>query len=217
MQSAVIYLFVSPSGRAYAGKHACDHTEFPRRGMGPLPSGYKGSGKLWRNVNRKYGPAIRWIILKRFTDAARADIDAAERRAIRLVRTLWADRCVNVHEGGDGLTSADAVAIWSRPGTKVKKSAAMKKLYSSPIAREKTSAAMKAACAHPGVMTRLKVSASSWAKTPDGKAHLTRARDLANTSEAKSRHSAKLRAWANSPEGKAHLDRARAARSFRNV
>lgn len=105
MKPCVIYLFTSPSGRAYAGKHTCDPEGWPRRETGALPSGYRGSGKLWARVMRRHGPAIRWAILRRFpAGTAQATVDEAERRAIRLVRWLWGDGCTNLAEGGQGFT-----------------------------------------------------------------------------------------------------------------
>lgn len=202
----VIYLFVSPSGRAYAGRHTCQHEGWPRRGSGALPSGYRGSGKLWANVTRRHGPAIRWIILRRFgPDAARADIDAAERRAIRLVRHLWAGRCVNLLSGGEGLTSTDAVARWAdpalrakmsaalkdanarpevkakisaahnRPEVKAKLSAARKEQWQDPAARAKVSAASKAMWSDPDLRARLSATHTARWSNPDYRAKTTAA------------------------------------------
>ncbi|WP_323717159.1 hypothetical protein [Paracoccus aminovorans] len=171
----VIYLFVSPSGRAYAGRHTCQHEGWPRRGSGALPSGYRGSGNVWQHVVRKHGPAIRWVILRRFGhDAVRADIDAAERRAIRLARHLWADRCVNRAEGGTGNTSAYALSLWADPQFAGR----------SPVTNAKRSAAMKAI-----------------AQTPEGAAVLARAQAASHTPDA----IAKQKVRAQTPEGREQL------------
>lgn len=177
MTGAVIYLFVSPSGRAYAGRHLCDHTAFHRRGFGPLPDGYAGSGKLWQNVARKHGPAIRWIILRRFgPDAPRADIDAAERRAIRLARHLWASRCVNLREGGQGFTSADARALWADPDMRLRKLAQVRALNQDPDWQ-----------ARRAEMNRTR------AKTPLGRAQLLSALAKAHAPEARAKTNAAVR------------------------
>lgn len=195
MQS-VIYLFVSPSGRAYAGRHACDHATFPRRGMGPLPDGYTGSGKLWGNVARKHGPDLRWVILRRFPEGTRrATLDAAERRAIRLVRRLWADRCMNVREGGTGLTVEDARALAVNPDWLAKNRAIGKALAQTPERRDQ--------------LVRARAASSAQAKTPEGIAQrkLASAASKSPGSIEKNRSAQKAR-YATS-EGKAHLDRAR--------
>lgn len=201
----VIYLFVSPSGRAYAGRHTCQHEGWPRRGSGALPSGYTGSGKLWQNVARKHGPAIRWIILRRFgPDAARADIDAAERRAIRLVRAIWGERCVNVLEGGEGSTRADALRMWScpefaekvraahaDPKSKAKMGAAAKAYWSEPEARArrsepefraKISAATKACAQTPDLAAQL-AAALAYRWSPEGRAKVAAKRALREAAE----------------------------------
>jgi hypothetical protein len=161
MQS-IIYLFVSPSGRAYAGRHTCQHEGWPRRGSGALPSGYRGSGKLWANVTRRHGSGIRWAILRRFGPGAdRAEVNAAERRAIRLVRHLWRDRCVNISEGGDGFTSGEAQEInrrsWANPEYAAKVKAALPRAWAASKAADviaRRSEAARAAMARPEVRAR---------------------------------------------------------------
>lgn len=183
----VIYLFVSPSGRAYAGRHTCHHEGWPRRGSGALPSGYRGSGKLWANVTRRHGPAIRWIILRRFgPDATRADIDVAERRAIRLAHRLWAGRCMNRAEGGTGNTSADALSLWAdpdfaggSPATNAKRSAALKAITQQPEGAAVLARA-QAAAHSPEAIARQKARA----QTPEGRAQLARAWAANKTPEA---------------------------------
>lgn len=72
---AVIYLFQAVGGaHYYVGKHAAPACrDWPRRGVGPLPDGYCGSGTRWAHVVRKYGKAaLRWIILHRCDTEAEA-------------------------------------------------------------------------------------------------------------------------------------------------
>ncbi len=196
MQHAVIYLFVSPSGRAYAGRHFCDHASFPRRGTGPLPDGYLGSGKPWGNVARKHGPALRWVILRRFAEGTpRATLDAAERRAICLVRNLWSDHCMNVREGGTGLTSADALRMAADPDWLAKNKAASKALAQTPKRRDQ--------------LVRARAASTALANTPDGIAQRKRASAASKTPEALEKNRAALKLRCATPEGKACLDRAR--------
>lgn len=206
MQS-VIYLFVSPSGRAYAGKHECKHAAFPRRGHGALPSGYRGSGTLWAKVTRRHGPAIRWIILRRFgDDAARADIDAAERRAIRLVRAIWADRCLNVFAGGGGITSADASALWTDPVY----AGRVIQAINSPAVQSKKSVAQKAAWKLPEVRARIKGAQKAAWSSPEARARQSAAsKEVQARPEVRAQSSASHKALAKTPERRAQLDRAR--------
>lgn len=204
MTGAVIYLFVSPSGRAYAGRHTCQHEGWSRRGSGALPSGYTGSGKLWQNVARKHGPNLRWIILRRFPEGIpRAQVDAAERRAVRLARPLWAGRCMNLLEGGEGLTSADASATWAdpehaakvkaaaaRPEVKAKVKAGLKAMWADPEHAAKMSAANKAAQNRPDVKARNSAASKALAQTPERRAFLASIQASANTPEAKAKAAA---------------------------
>lgn len=209
----VIYLFVSPSGRAYAGRHTCQHEGWPRRGSGALPSGYRGSGKLWANVTRRHGPANRWIILRRFgPDAARADIDAAERRAIRLARHLWAERCVNVLEGGEGLTSADARALWAEPGMKARMAATQRQVQNKPELKARMKATLLVSLSQPETRSKKRASATEAMARPDVKAlHSAAVREAKNRPEARAAIRAKQKAITLTPEGAAALARAQAA------
>lgn len=193
MQS-VIYLFVSPSGRAYAGKHAHAGSAFPRRGTGPLPSGYQGSGKLWQNVARKHGPNLRWIVLRRFgPDTPRAQVDAAERRAVRLVRSIWAGRCVNVREGGEGLTTSDAQALWADPTFATANTAAIKEAMNRPdnIARLLDAQPRAAAASKtPEALAKLSQSQKLLAVKPERAEQLARAREAARSPEVRAKATA---------------------------
>ena len=103
---SVIYLVWAPTaGRFYVGKHVTPNAfEWPRRGTGPLPDGYLGSGTVWRRVVKKYGrDGLRWIILARCESEAEAY--RLERDVYR--PRLWRRyglRLANLAEGGDGLT-----------------------------------------------------------------------------------------------------------------
>lgn len=203
----VIYLFVSPSGRAYAGRHTCQHEGWPRRGSGALPSGYRGSGKLWANVTRRHGSAIRWIILRRFgPDAARADIDAAERRAVRLARAMWGERCMNLREGGEGFTSTDAHALWADPACAAKITASNKEAANRPEARARLSATAKAAMADPEARARQTASNKEVSNRPEVKAKVSAASKAAWADPAyAAKISAASKAHAQTPAGRAHL------------
>ena len=183
MKPSVTYLFVSPSGRAYAGWHGCDHTAIPRRGTGPLPDKvrYTGSGKLWDTVARKHGPNLRWIILQRFPGGTpRATLDAAERRAIRLVRRLWGDRCANIRDGGDGWNSDEARA-----------------LVAAREADPELAAQNRA---------NLSAVAAAWNQSPEGKAHIAALAASWNYSPEGRAAQAKARAAAASPESRAKAE-----------
>jgi hypothetical protein len=203
MQQAVIYLFVSPSGRAYAGRRYCDHANFPRRGTGPLPDGYTGSGKLWQNVVRKHGPNLRWIILCRFPGSTpRVTLDAAERRAIRLVRRLWADRCANIRAGGQGFTSAEAVAHWSDPQVQARRNATIAR----PEVQAKISANNTAAQNRPDVKAKVSAGLRESHARPDVKARRIAANLVAqNRPDVRARKSASMKEFTKSPEWRAQI------------
>lgn len=127
------------------------------------------SGRVYAG---RHGPAI----LRRFgPGAARADIDAAERRAIRLARHLWAGRCVNVSE----FTSADARAD---PDMMLRKLAQVQALNQDPDWRAEMNAKTDAAVR--SEMGRALRSADSKARsaTPEGQAQW---HAKANTPEAR--------------------------------
>lgn len=219
MTAGVIYLFTSPSGRAYCGWHGCDHAAIPRRGTGPLPDKkrYTGSGKLWDNVARKHGPALRWVILRRFpAGTSRSTADAAEQRAIRLVRRLWGERCANIRDGGQGMTSRDARALWADPGYAERTGAAIREAFARPEVQAKVLAAANT----PEALGKLSNSHKALAQTADRQEQLARAtaasltpeararRAVAQTAEVRAKRRASLKAYAASPEGKAANKRA---------
>lgn len=117
MQHAVIYAFRSPgSGAVYIGKHepksGVDPTQWPRRGNGRLPDGYKGSGNVVPRFHERHGTTVQWRIL---AIVPLDDWVRAERRAIHLARLIFGPKCVNIRDGGEGFTSADAKRLASDP------------------------------------------------------------------------------------------------------
>ena len=204
MGPSVIYVFVSPSGRAYAGWHGIDHATLPRRGTGPLPDKkrYTGSGKLWQNVARKHGPNLRWIILRRFPEGTpRAVTDAAEQRAISLARAMWGVRCANLADGGKGLTSREArdlsLSLWADPGFAAKVSDGLKERWRRPGVRERWLAALQESLARPEVRQKKEAAAAAAMRRP----------------EVRAKNSASNKAQSKTPEGQARLTRSQAAKT----
>lgn len=103
------------SGHVYVGKHEhADAAGWPTRGQGPLPSGYSGSGLVWRRVVRKHGAdRIRWSLLRVVPPGG--DWEGTEREEIARVREKYPGRCANVYDGGDGFTGDDMRRLWSDP------------------------------------------------------------------------------------------------------
>jgi len=136
--TAVVYIFRADPW-VYTGKHApagLDACSWPLRGSGPLPSGYKGSGKAWRNAARKHGIA-EWRILWR---GPVSRVNAQEVRAVRLVRHVFGERCLNIYEGRDGLSGDDARRLWADPEYRARISVARQ----DPHYLERVSTAIKA-------------------------------------------------------------------------
>lgn len=120
---AVIYAFRSPgSGAVYIGKHECDPSRWPRRGSGRLPDGYAGGGKAVARFHARHGERVEWRIL---AVVAPGDWPRAERRAIRLARALFGQRCVNVLAGGPGLTISEAKRQWADPAWRARRVASL--------------------------------------------------------------------------------------------
>ncbi len=103
------------SGHVYVGKHEhADAAGWPTRGRGPLPSGYSGSGFVWRRVVRKHGATrVHWSLLRVVPPGG--DWEGAEREEIARVREKYPGRCANVYDGGDGFTGDDMRRLWSDP------------------------------------------------------------------------------------------------------
>lgn len=142
MTTAVIYIFRCPRGRVYAGKTTRGVEAWPHRGRGPLPSGYVGSGRAWKAIFRKHGPACEWRVL---WTGPEAEVWQVERRVIRLTRRVFGNRCVNFKDGGDGFTSEDVHRSWADPGYRAKNLASTRAARADPEYRAYVSAASKAA------------------------------------------------------------------------
>lgn len=190
-QSAIIYAFRSPgSGAVYIGKHQCDPEGWPRRGKGRLPDGYGGSGVAVRNFHRRHGDRVEWRILATVT-GGRDEVNAAERRAIRLARALLGKMCVNRLDGGDGMTSEEARAQsrlnWDDPGYVERQRAGRRAYAATPEGEEQITLARLASIAHvqsSETRAKMSVSAKAAAQRPQRKAQLARAAALNSTPEA---------------------------------
>lgn len=109
-----IYL-MTLAGYAYAGKHEVNAVP-PRGGVGRFMGRYAGSGPEWGKVVREHGAKnIRWRLLRLVKSNDRDDWGPVERRAIRLTRRVWGDRCLNRAEGGHGVSSDDTRRLWADP------------------------------------------------------------------------------------------------------
>lgn len=207
--TAVIYAFRSPgSGATYIGKHECSPEGWPRRGTGCLPDGYRGSGVVVGHFHRRHGAAVRWRILAE-VDGGRDAVNAAERRAIRLARHLLADRCVNIREGGDGFTSAEAraslKAMWADPRHRAfisaTSSTAAKAQWSDPEFAAKVSAAQKARWSDPEYAAKMSTAATAQWSDPEYAAKVSAARNEAvRRPDVKARMSAAATARWSDPE-----------------
>lgn len=210
---AVIYAFRSPgSGAVYIGKHQCCPDGWPRRGTGPLPDGYRGSGVAVANFHRRHGAAVQWRIL---ATVALSDWQLAERRAIRVARLILGRKCVNRADGGEGLTSGDFNQIWSNPKTRAKLKSSAKARIATPEGAAQL-AKFLAAAKTPEALAKISASNRAWAKTAEGLAHLARNRASARKPEARAKLSASQTALALTPARKAQLARATAILRINN-
>lgn len=91
---------------------------------------------------RKHRDALVWRILAR-VDGPRQDADMAERRAVALVRALFGRRCLNLRDGGQGMTSRDARALWADPAYSARTGAAIREAFARPEVRESIQHAKK--------------------------------------------------------------------------
>jgi|GEM_PF-5247978 len=204
---AIIYLFRCPKGRVYAGWRGVSPEAlrtWPRRGVGPLPCGYIGSGVAWLPVARRHRKALRWVILAR-VDGDRADVDVAEVRAIHLTRLIFGPRCKNIRDGGQGSTSEEARALWAdpdyverttkanrearkRPDVRAKRRAVSTALWSDPSYADKTVAAIREGCARPEVRAKNSTSTAARWTDPDYAARTTAAiKEALNRPEVKAK------------------------------
>lgn len=215
---AVIYAFRSPgSGAVYVGKHNCDPIGWPKRGSGKLPDGYKGSGRIIRQVHRRHGEAVEWRILSVVSGGLDA-INAAEVRAIRLVRRIWGRRCVNKLDGGNGHTSASARAYLSTPSgaahlagihhrlhspeVVAKRNAALREQAKRPE-RQRQIAEARAMTKTPEALAKLSATKRAFYATPEGKDNASRQMKAVHTPEVRAKAAASRRAFDATPEGKA--------------
>lgn len=157
-ENVLIYSFEC-AGYFYAGKRVVSsktaHLRAGDTGAGPLPCGYAGSGKLWRNVLRKHGrAALRWRIVAVLPNATRADWRPVEQAEIARLRATHGDvrdgaggKCLNWSDGGEGLTSADAArqaaAQFADPAKRARSAAANRKLWEDPDFRARNAAALR--------------------------------------------------------------------------
>jgi hypothetical protein len=117
----IIYAFEHlPTGRCYVGHHKADPLGWPAQGVGRLPDGYGGSGKVWRRVARRHPPeTFAWRILAR-ADTLEELYDL-ERRWIAMFREALGRRlCLNRAERGGGWTSEEA-RVYVRRGLETMK------------------------------------------------------------------------------------------------
>lgn len=164
---------------------------WPNRGQGTLPDGYAGSGAAWWRIAQKHKAALVWRIVARVR-GSRAKVDAAERRAIRLTRHLWAERCMNIREGGQGYTpleaQASSVAAWADPDVRSRNMAHLQAMFTSPEIREKHKAARKVAANKPEARAAHSNFMKGYAATPEGHAQMEAMRAKARSPEARAKH-----------------------------
>lgn len=203
---AVIYAFRSPvSGAVYVGKHTVhflDLAEWSRAGVGPLPDGYLGSGRRWlRTATEEGSAAVEWRILAR-VDGTQAEINSAERRAIRLARASFGPLCLNHKNGGGGrIANGEAPQRsrplldpkarqehhaekmrqwWAKPGRKEAQAAQSQRQWNDPAMRRKMQDGMASDGRPSGDDWKRKIGASckAAAQTAERKAQLDHAREV---------------------------------------
>lgn len=191
---------------------------WPARGTGALPDGYMGSGKVWHRVAQKYKADLTWRILSR-VDGSREEVDALERRAVRLARAVFGRQCLNIRDGGQGMSSRDGKLLWADPDYAARTGAAIKAAHARPEVRARRSEANN----RPDVRAKLSAAHKAMAQTEERREQLSRAteasltpearakRNTGQSSEAREKRRVALRAIAATPEGFATLTRARAA------
>lgn len=218
---AVIYIFRCPKGRVYAGRRSVSPEAvrcWPNRGQCSLPDGYAGSGKAWQRVARKHRDALVWRIVAR-GDGTRQDADRAERRAVAITRAVFGRLCLNLRDGGQGMSSRDARALWADPEWAGRTGAAIREAHARPEVRAK----MNAAANSPEAKQRRSRTSKAVAQTQEGRDRLARAteasltpearakRNMGQSVEARAKRRESLRAVAATPEGGEVLARAWAA------
>lgn len=204
---AVIYAFRSPgSGAVYIGKHNCDPTGWPRRGGGKLPDGYSGSGKIVSRFHRRHGSFVEWRLLS-VIGGTPDQVNEAERRAIRLTRRIFSRLCVNVLDGGEGHTSASAIAANADPILRARRIDALKAHAKTTIGKEQ-SARRFAASKTPAALAKLSRSHKEFYRSAEGAAKIAYAREVGSRPEALKRRANGIKAACASPEARERLAKA---------
>jgi hypothetical protein len=200
--SVVIYAFRSPgSGAVYIGKHEpkVDPAHWPRRGNGKLPDGYEGSGLVVPRFHARHGERVQWRIL---AVVPLADWPRAEQRAVDLARAVFGRKCVNIADGGQGFTRAEARAANASPAAVAHR----RKLHQSPKFREGQVRGL-AIAQTPEVQERARLGLLRHLDKPGEREALAdRLRAYRSSPEGRLAQEARM----NTPEGRRQLARAQA-------
>jgi hypothetical protein len=196
-----IYVFSAPSGNVYVGKHAGASWDWPRKGFGALPDGYKGSGVYIRAAHKKHGKNMQWRIVAIVSDSRAW---ARERRAICWVRKLFGKRCMNIKQGGDGFTSDDMRANWLKPEYAKKNVEAVRAAHQREDVKHIWKQAAAKRWSDPDYVEKVKNSAKIAAMRPETQEKRKKSQ-IARwaTPEAHEKASASLREQWSNPETKA--------------
>lgn len=138
---ACVYITSNPSsGKFYVGK---SHLSYIQRG-------YFGSG-VWPKSAKKAGAELNTVVLARFSNEA--DALAVERV---LATTARMDSlCMNLTEGGDGLTSAVAQQVAAMPHVRAAKWASFQERMKDPSYAQRLRDGIKAAAQTDAAKARL--------------------------------------------------------------
>ncbi len=130
MKTYYIYKMIHlPSGRVYIGQRKVP------KGKTPENDSYFGSGKIWRQIYKKYKDECIKVIID-YADT-KAEIDELEKKWIAYYRMTRGEFCVNISNGGEGNSG-----LVHTPETKAKMSAAHKGKKISQEQRENMSKLM---------------------------------------------------------------------------
>lgn len=214
----VIYAFGSPgSGAVYIGKHQCDPSGWPRKGMGRLPDGYRGSGRIILQIHRRHRDTVTWRILRIVSDGLAA-VNDAERRAIRLARKIFGRLCVNKLDGGNGHTSDSAKAYLSTPSGAAHLAGISQRLHSPDVVAKRNAALREGAKSAerqrqiaesrlmtktPEALAKLAQTKKAYCATDQGKVTTARRVLASHSPEARAKARESVRLFDASPEGKA--------------
>lgn len=216
---AVIYAFQSPASRSvYVGKHQVsegDLRSWPSEGYGRLPSGYRGSGLVVQRVHAKHKDRVRWRILARVTGSMK-DVNAAERRAIRLARRVFGPLCLNLTRGGDGFSSDDWLERYADPAFREARAQQLRAMHADPAASERRKAAARSALQSPEVKARMAVARQRLRDDPDvQRRRLENLRAALGTDEARANARSRFEKLRACPETEARRREAHAAPDVR--